>query len=114
MECYRDPNQMWYVWKNKFTEIIDKHAPLKTRKIGKKCTPWITKQILFSKRQKNLLKKKASISKTERDWQDFKIARNSYNKLVKASISQYYTGEISKNKGNAKNTWKTINNLINK
>ena len=83
-------------------------------KLGKKCTPWITKQILFSKRQKNLLKKKASISKTERDWQDFKIARNSYNKLVKASISQYYTGEISKNKGNAKNTWKTINNLINK
>ncbi len=74
----------------------------------------VYKQILFSKRQNNLLKKKASISKTKGDWQDFKIARNSYNKLVKASISQYYTGEISKNKGNAKNTWKTINDLINK
>jgi hypothetical protein len=71
VESYRDPNQMWYVWKSKFTEIIDKHAPLKTRKIGKKCTPWITKQILFSKRHKNLLKKKASKSKTESDWQDF-------------------------------------------
>ena len=34
-ESYRDPNQMWYVCKSKFTEIIDKHAPLKPVKLGK-------------------------------------------------------------------------------
>ena len=58
-ECYSNPNQMWLVWKDKFTEIIDRHALIKTRKIGKKRTPWITKEILLKKRQKNLLKKKA-------------------------------------------------------
>ena len=39
LESYTDPNRMWYIWKNKFSAIIDKHAPIKTRKIGKKRTP---------------------------------------------------------------------------
>ena len=47
---------MWLVWKDKFTKIIDKHAPLKTRKIGKNRTPWMTNEILLNKRHKNLLK----------------------------------------------------------
>ena len=45
------------MWKSKFTELIDIHAPFKTRKVGKKVQPWITKEILDSKRNKNFLKK---------------------------------------------------------
>ena len=67
-----DPSRMSYIWKNKFSAIIDKHASLKTRKIGKKYTPWITKQVLLSKRNKNLLQKKALKSKNENDWLIFK------------------------------------------
>jgi hypothetical protein len=101
LDSYTDSNRMWYIWKNKFTEIIDKHAPLKTRKIGKKRTPWITKQVLHSKRNEN-------------DWQIFKSARNSYNKLIKSSIRHHYSVEIRDNQGNTKNMWKTFNNLIHK
>ena len=104
--------QMWLVWKDRFTEIIDRHAPIKTRKIGKKRTPWITKEILLKKRQKNLLKKKACKSKSESDWQVFKSARNSYNKLIKAAIQQHYTTEIHNNQGNSKHIWRVINNLV--
>ena len=57
LERYSNPNQMWLVWKDKFTKIIDRHAPLKTRKIGKNRTPWMTNEILLNKRRKNLLKK---------------------------------------------------------
>lgn len=114
LDNYFNPNQMWYVWKNKFVEIIDKHAPIKSRKVGKRRTPWITKQILLSKRQNNLFKKKACKTRSESDWQAYKLARNSYNKLIKASIHQHYTAEIHNNQGNVKHTWKTINGLINK
>ena len=112
LECYFNPNQMWLVWKDRFTEIIDRHAPIKTRKIGKKRTPWVTKEILLKKRQKNLLKKKACKSKSESDWQVFKSARNSYNKLIKATIQQHYTTEIHNNQGNSKHIWRAINNLV--
>ena len=53
-----DPNQMWSMWKSKFTELTDVHASLKTRKVGKKVQPWITKEIPDSKKNKNFLKKK--------------------------------------------------------
>ena len=76
LEFYSNPNQMWLVWKDRFTEIIDRHAPIITRKIGKKRTPWITKEILLKKRQKNPLKKKACKSKSESDWQVFKSPRS--------------------------------------
>ena len=56
-ETCTDPNQMWYMWKSKFIELINVHAPLKTRMVGKKVQPWITKEILDSKRNKNFLKK---------------------------------------------------------
>ena len=54
-----DANQMWHMWKSKFTELIDIRAPLKTRKVGKKVQPWITKEILDNKRNKNFMKKKS-------------------------------------------------------
>ena len=95
---------MWYTWKSKFTELTDAHAPLKTRKVGKKVQPWITKEILDSKRNKNFLKKKASKTMNPRDWQNFK--------LVKSTIRQYYCSEIQKNHGDMKGTWKTINKII--
>jgi hypothetical protein len=69
-------------------------------------------QVLHIKRNNNLLKKKALKSKN--DWQIFKSARNSYNKLIKLSIHHHYSGEIRDNQGNTKNMWKTINNLIHK
>ena len=53
-------------------------------------------------------------SKNENDWQIFKSARNSYNKLIKWSIRHHYSVEIRDNQGNTKNMWKTINNLIHK
>ena len=36
LECYSNPNQMWLVWKDRFTEIIDRHMlRLKLGKLGK-------------------------------------------------------------------------------
>ena len=37
-----DPNKMWETWKKVFTSIADKHAPLRTRKVRSKHTPWLT------------------------------------------------------------------------
>ena len=97
-----DPNHMWYIWKSKFTELIDAHAPLKTRKVGKKVQPWITKEILDSKRNKNFLKKKASKTMNPRIGKIFtKFSQQS-------TIRQYYCSEIQNNHGGMKGTCKII------
>ena len=94
-------------------KLLKTHAPPKTRKVGTKRAPWITKQVLLRRRNKNLLKKKALKSKNENDWHIFNSARNSHNRLFKSSIHHHYCTEIRNNQGNILNTWK-LNNLISK
>ena len=35
-------NQIRSEWKTKFLQIVDKHAPIRTKRIGSKNSPWIT------------------------------------------------------------------------
>ena len=37
-----DPNVMWLKWRNVFTTIAEKHAPLRTRKVRSQHTQWLT------------------------------------------------------------------------
>ena len=45
-------------------------------------------------RQKASLKKKAALSRLEADWTIYKSAKNSYNRLVKRTIRQYYQDKL--------------------
>jgi hypothetical protein len=88
-----------------------KHAPLKIRRLGKTRAPWINKNLLTNKWRKNNLKRKACKTNNPSDWESYRIEKNQYNRLIKNTIKTYYTDEISNNKGNIKNTWKSINKL---
>ena len=37
-----DPNEMWRIWRSLLMKTIDKHAPRRTRRVGKKKSPWVT------------------------------------------------------------------------
>ena len=39
ISCSQDPNKMWDAWKNMLINTIDKHAPLRSRRIRKKKSP---------------------------------------------------------------------------
>jgi hypothetical protein len=80
---------MWLVWKENFTKIGDKHAPIKRRKIRYKSNPWITEQLLHEKRHKNYLKQKACKTGNLNDWENYKHTRNNYNKLIKDNNNNY-------------------------
>jgi len=36
ISLFSDPNEMWEFWKNQFLTCIQKHAPMKSKKIGSK------------------------------------------------------------------------------
>ena len=46
LECCNDVNNTWLTRKRSFMEIIDKHAPLKKRTLGKAETPCINRNLL--------------------------------------------------------------------
>ena len=107
-------NEMWLVWKEHYAKICDKHAPIKRRKIRNKSNPWITEQLLHEKRHKNYLKRKACKTSNLNDWENYKYARNNYNKLIKNTIKRHFSNDIQNNKGNLKKTWKSINQCLNR
>jgi hypothetical protein len=44
-----DPDEMWVKWKNMLINCIDKHAPLRSKRVWKNKSAWITSQL----KQKN-------------------------------------------------------------
>jgi hypothetical protein len=43
VSCSQDPNEMFDVWKKMLMKTINKHAPLRFRRIRNRKSPWITK-----------------------------------------------------------------------
>jgi len=41
-----NPNEMWNSWKHLPMSVIDKHAPLKTKRIRNNRFSWITNELL--------------------------------------------------------------------
>ena len=109
-----DPSAMWEIWKDLFLEVLDKHAPLQRKKIRSHKIPWITSQIKSLINTRDKLKLKATISKSETDWVNYKAARNQVNIKLRNAKQNYYSTKIAGQKCNPKEAWKTINNLLGK
>ena len=107
--CHFDnPNEMWQNWVTKFMSIINKHAPLKKKRLGKKKSPWITPEVISKMRQRDSLKKKFDITKHEHIWSQYKKVRNETNNLIKQSQRSYFISNIDTVGNDPKKTWKLI------
>ena len=60
------------------------------------------------------LKKQAIRTKSELLMKSYRHVRNQVNKLNRELKREYFTHKIASCKGDLKNTWKTINNVLNK
>ena len=101
-----NPTAMWDEWKTLFMEITDKHAPLKTKRISKKHSPWITYDLMRKIYKRNYLKTKAIIENNAARWEQYKQARNETNNAIKSAKRQYFLHNLELNKENSSKTWK--------
>ena len=67
-----DPNQMWTEWKTKFLQIVDKHAPIRIKRVRSKNSPWITADLKERMHNRDTLKIKAMKSNDPHDWAGFR------------------------------------------
>ena len=57
---HNNPNETWDFWKHLTASVIDKHAPLRTKSVKNKRSPWITNELLREIHKRDFLKKKAA------------------------------------------------------
>ena len=102
---------MWDVWKNLFLECVEKHAPLRTKRVRASNSPWITPQLKKRLHERDILKLKAIRSGNAYIWRKFNKIRNSTNNEVKLAKKVYFDNALKENRGDLCNTWRIINEL---
>ena len=95
---YSDPNEMWHLWKQLLMSSIDKHPPVKHKRIGKKKSPWITSDLLQKVHKRDYLKKKAVQTNDQNYWRQYKVARNETNNAIKTQKRKFFTTNLDANK----------------
>jgi hypothetical protein len=51
-----DLNSMWHIWRNIFLNVADKHAPIRTKRVGSFKSPWITFHLKQCMHRRDVLK----------------------------------------------------------
>ena len=93
---------------NVFLETIDKHAPLKNKRVKRKTQPiWFNRDI-----QKTIVERDKA--KRNKNFTCFKELRNKVFNMVKQSKSEFYIKAINDSKGNSKMLWQNMKELTGK
>ena len=94
--------------------VIEKYAPLVEKRVSDKYSPWLSPELkqLFNTRDK--IKIAAVKNKSEILMSAYRQLRNKATKLNKEAKRAYFTNKIQASEGNLKETWATINKLVNK
>ena len=107
-----DPNLVWSYWRTKFLPVVHSHAPFRTRRTKLNKIPWINSALKKGMRCPDATKRKAIKTKNPQDWGNYRKLRNRVNNKVKTTKASYYYNSFIQSEGNARRTWKTINNLM--
>ena len=87
---FKNPNDMWHAWKNTFNFIVEKHAPLRTKRVKASKAPWISSHLNGEMHKRDILKIKAIRSNDTLDWLIFKKMRNSVNQNIVRAKENYF------------------------
>ena len=101
-------------WTKLLSLIIEKHAPLRERRISVKFTPLLTSDIKYMFRTRNKLKTAAIKAKSTILMGAYKRIQNEANALNTKLKRQYFSTKIQSCERNLKEIWASINKLINK
>ena len=67
---------MWATWKALLMNVIDRHAPVRTRRVSSKRFPWVINELKHLMFNGDYLKKRAISSKDKRKWCEYRHTRN--------------------------------------
>ena len=104
-------NESYEIFWNDFITLHDLHFPEKTVPFSRnthKINPFMTKGLLISRKNKNILHKTAVKERSVLAVARFRQYRNIYSSLIRQSKKLYYHSHLSKNRKNPKKIWQLL------
>ena len=101
-----DPDSYLSNWYLIFNDVLDKHAPLITKRVNmEKQAPWWNSEINSARIIRNNALKKARKSGSVGDWSSYKSSRNSVYYLIRKAKSEYFRNTLNQKNLNPKDYW---------
>ena len=107
-----DVNTAANIFTSTLKNIFDRHAPIRTKTVKGKPSPWLKKDIKRLIDNKKRLYRKAKKTKTDNDWAEYKTARNKCNGKIQEAKRRYHRDQIEENKKNPKKFWESIKSVF--
>ena len=112
-----DANDAYDVFLEKFNNIYNFCFPFKElsrKKLKFISKPWISIGLFTSIKNKSVLYKKFLNNPSETNKHSYKQYKNKLSNLLRIAKKKYYDHKFDIAKGNLRETWKVLNNVINK
>ena len=102
-----DPTTALATWYEAFLRVIEKHAPLRRKRVKHPTLPqWLSPDIITAMKTRDKLKK-------EKKFEDYKRQRNKVTNLVRAAKKAYFEKLINHNKDTS-SLWRAKNEITHK
>ena len=85
-----------------FLDVVDKHMPIKTKRVKKKHSPWMNAFIFDLMKQRDKIKKKAKSNQLDDYWKQYRKMRNKVTLEITKAKKRYYTEKIRDFQGRSK------------
>ena len=112
-EIFDNTDDSYWFCHKLLVNIINEHAPPKTRQVKYKQVPYMNSGLRKSINVRNMLRRKFEKCKTHENWIRYKTHRNQVSYLRRKSLQLYIKSRCNQSaKGNGKEFWTTIKPLI--
>ena len=114
----QDTNVAYEIFINKIVTLLDTHIPLVKKKLGSykrdPRLPWVSKSLLRSINRKNNLYYVSKAKKTQQSRDKYTAYKNTLTMVLRKEKRNYYMRKLDLFKNDMRNTWKLINETLNK
>eukprot|EP00794_Sanderia_malayensis_P002144 gene2144-2438_t len=104
-------NHAWLYLKQILVFYFNKHAPLTTKRVKGKLSPWLTTEEKIHMNIRDNLLRKARRSNQEIDWSSYKNQHNLVTGLVKKCKNRFHKDLLKENAKSPSKFWATIKKL---
>jgi hypothetical protein len=104
VEYVEDPNDAFKIWYNLFNEILNKHAPIVTKRVKRdKQSEWYNTEVQYDREMRDTFKKLDM-------WDEYKFWRNRTKQILDEAKQNFYNNMLNESK-DPKIIWKCIHSL---
>ena len=102
----------WVEWKSVFLKVSDKHAPTKTARMKKRCSPWVTREVIDVMYRRDRAHARAIKSKDPELMNKYRRLRNEVNYVIERNKSSYMDNVFTTSRNNPRKFWAEMKRLV--